>query len=177
MSMIRTALTRFLGEEKGTATIELVLTFPVIMTIFASAFEIGLANVRHVMLERATDIVVRDLRLNTGAPPSYAEVKRLICTNAAILPDCANSLKLELRQVSTASWNWPPNDADCTDRAAPINPVRSWENGQQNELMMVRACAVFDPMFPAFGLGAMMPKDETGGYRLVSISGFVNEPL
>ena len=177
MSPLSRLTRRFLRREDGTATVEFVIVFPIIMVIFASAYEIGLANVRNVMLERATDLTVRELRLNTGAPPTYAQVKQMICGAALIIPDCENSLKLELRPVSTASWNWPPVEADCMDRAANINPLREWSNGQQNELMMVRACATFDPMMPAFGLGAVMPKDNTGGYRLVAMSGFVNEPM
>ena len=174
--MFRTSLKRFLADEAATASVEFVIVFPVIMTIFASAFEIGLANVRHVMLERATDIMVRELRLNTGADLQYADMKTMLCDVAGIIPDCQNALKLELREVSSDTWNWPPVEADCTDRSAPVNPVREWANGRQNELMVVRVCAVIDPMFPAFGLGAMMPKDSTGGYRLVTTSAFVNEP-
>ena len=176
-STLATRLARFWADESATATVEFVIVFPVVMTIFASAYEIGLANVRHVMLERATDVVVRELRLGTGADLTYEDMKTRLCEVALIIPACDTALKLELVPVSTASWDWPEVRADCVDRAAAVNPVRQWENGIQNELMMVRACIVVDPLFPAFGLGATLPKDETGGYRLVATSGFVNEPL
>jgi len=70
----------------------------------------------------------------------------------------------------------PPRQASCIDRNETIQPVVKYENGLQNEMMMIRFCAVIDPLFPSFGLGYTMPKDASGGYRLVSMTAFVNEP-
>ena len=58
----------------------------------------------------------------------------------------------------------------------PLLDPEGFHPGQRNKLMMVRACAVFDPWFPGVGLGAQLPKDASGGYRLMATSGFVNEP-
>ena len=42
--------------------------------------------------------------------------------------------------------------------------------------MIVRACAVFEPLFPTTGLGLRMPRVNSSDYAIVSMSAFVNEP-
>ena len=57
-----------------------------------------------------------------------------------------------------------------------VQPVLEFTSGMDHDVMLVRACAVFDPMFPTTGLGLRLPKDETGAYSLVASSAFVVEP-
>lgn len=52
----------------------------------------------------------------------------------------------------------------------------NFENGQDNELMILRACVKIDPIFPTTGLGANIPKDGYGQYSLIATSVFVQEP-
>ncbi len=176
MKMLSRLLNRFRRREDGTASIEFVILFTPFMLLLASTYEIGMANVRHVMLERGTDIAVRQIRLNTGTPPTKEQIRTMVCNAAGIIPDCLNVLEIELQSVDKATWAMPPRQASCVDRTEPIQPVVKYENGLQNEMMMIRFCAVIDPMFPSFGLGYTMPKDASGGYRLVSMTAFVNEP-
>ena len=42
--------------------------------------------------------------------------------------------------------------------------------------MLVRACAIFDPIFPITGMGLNLPLDASGAYQLAASSAFVNEP-
>lgn len=177
MTTLRRLLDRFRRRDDGSATIEFSILFMPFMLILASTYEIGMANVRHVMLERGTDIAVRQIRLNTGAPPSKDDIRKMVCNAAGIIPDCMNVLEIELQSVDKATWSMPPVSASCVDRDEVVQPVVKYENGQQNEMMMVRFCAVIDPLFPSFGLGYTMPKDASGGYRLVSMTAFVNEPI
>ena len=176
MTRIRRLSRRFRRREDGTASIEFVILFMPFMLLLSSTYEIGMANVRHVMLERGTDLAVRQIRLNTGAPPSKEDIRRMVCNGAGIIPDCLNVLEIELQSVDKATWAMPPREASCIDRDEAIQPVVKYENGLQNEMMMIRFCAVIDPLFPSFGLGYTMPKDASGGYRLVSMTAFVNEP-
>jgi len=37
---------------------------------------------------------------------------------------------------------------DCIDRQEPGKPLRNFVNGSSNELMIIRACLVYDPVFP-----------------------------
>ncbi|MBS9717900.1 TadE/TadG family type IV pilus assembly protein [Pseudohalocynthiibacter aestuariivivens] len=176
MNLFTRLIRRFRRSEKGNATIEFVLVFPIFIYIFMSAFESGLLAVRHVMLERALDLTVRDLRLGNLTGPTHDELKTLICNRATILPDCMNALQLELRPVSTTTWSPLGSNATCVDRSGTITPVVAFDGGGDNEMMLVRACAIFDPIFTGNGMGFHMRVDHTGGYALVSTSAFVNEP-
>lgn len=162
--------------EKGTATLEFVILFPVFISIFGSAFEAGLYTTRQVMLERATDIAVRDLRLGTSTVATYQDLKARICNVAGIIPDCMNAVHVELAPVSTTDWNMRTGATACIDRDEDITPVTSFTQGGSNELMLVRVCAVVQPMSPMTGLGLKMPKVNASDYALIAASAFVNEP-
>ncbi|MCR8723675.1 TadE/TadG family type IV pilus assembly protein [Frigidibacter sp. ROC022] len=168
-------LRRFRREE-GTATIEFVILFPVFIVLMISGIEAGVLMTRQMMLERGLDLTMRSLRLGTVANPTHDNVKALICKNSMIIPNCENVVQLELREVDTTAWNVPLEGNNCVDRTAEIDPVINFNPGERNKLMMVRACAVFDPMFPATGLAVHLPRDASGGYRLIATSAFVNEP-
>ena len=66
---------------------------------------------------------------------------------------------------------------DCTDAAEPARPVRQFTNGQQNELMLMRACLRFDPLFPDAFLGSALKTNSSGESAVVAVSAFVQEPL
>jgi len=169
-------LGRWWTGEDGNATIEFVLLFPAFMTFFLMSFETGMVLIRGVMLDRATDIAMRELRLGTLSPMTKDGLKAEICRNSVLIPNCSQSLLVELRPVSTTTWNLPSGSATCVDRTAKVQPVLDFVAGSSNELMMVRACAVFDPFFPTTGLAAPVKLDQSGAYALVSTSAFVNEP-
>ncbi len=168
-------LRRFLGES-GAASVEFVIVFPIFFSIFVSAFEMGMMNIRAVMLERATDMVVRAVRLNQGSDFEYEDVRTAVCELSVMLPDCEEILRIEMTPVDTDTWGTLPRAADCVDRSQTIQPAVNFTNGVENELMLVRVCAVLDPFFPTVGLGRSMPKDSTGGYIITASSAFVNEP-
>ncbi len=163
-------------DEGGTATIEFVLFFPVFMTIFMSTFECGLFMTRQVMLERAVDMSIRDLRMGLWVNPTADDLKTAICDIATIIPDCQDVVMLELRPVSTATWTPLDPNITCVERDEVIQPLVEWTNGVENEMMLVRACAVFDPVFPLTAMGLQLPVDASGGYAMSATTAFVNEP-
>ena len=165
-----------LGRENGNATIEFALLFPAFITMFLVVFETGLLLTRGVMLDRAVDISMRQLRLGTLDPMTHDSLKTTICNNSVIIPDCENTVLLELRPISTSTWEPLTDAATCVDRSADVQPVLDFEQGKSNEMMLVRVCAVFDPFFPTTGLAAQMKLDGTGAYALVAMSAYVNEP-
>jgi Flp pilus assembly protein TadG len=168
-------LRRILPEE-GAASVEFVIVFPFFLGVFLSGYEVAMMNMRAVMMERAMDVVVRNIRLSSGATLDYDQVKNDICSQAFMIPDCSNTLKVELLAINTTSWNGLQNRPDCVDRRQTIQPIVQFQNGQQNELMLMRICAVVDPVFPGIGVGRSMPKDPSGGYQIIATSAFVNEP-
>lgn len=167
---------RFLRDEDGTATVEFAITFPAMLFFMLSGIELGFVTLHHASLERAVDITVRDIRLDTGAAPQHDEIKDLICARAGFIENCQSNLRLEMVQVDPFNWSSIAADADCTDRSEEVAPVRNFVNGQSNELMVLRACAKIDPIFPTTGLGQNMVKDAAGQYALISTSAFVQEP-
>lgn len=170
--------TRFLKDREGNATIEFVLVFPLFIAMFLAAFELGLLQVRHTMLERGLDIAVRNVRLSTSAVPTYESIKENICEGALVVPDCEANLKLEMIRLDpwTSFASIPP--ADCIDREEEVNPLRSWVEGGPHDLMIMRACLLFDPMFPTTGIGYQLAANGANGgaYALTSTTAFVTEP-
>jgi hypothetical protein len=173
-------LARFARADRGTAKVEFCILFPVFIVLLLSGFEAGMLMTRQLMLERGLDLTMRELRLGTMANPTHTAVKQEICEKSLIIPNCMTSVQLELREVDMVAWNVPMDGNRCVDRTAELDPMLDppdgFTAGARNVLMMVRACAVFDPWFPGVGLGTQLPRDRSGGYRLVATSGFVNEP-
>jgi hypothetical protein len=176
-SLIRKVMRRFRRSEDGTATIEFVLVFPAFMILFVSAFEAGIMMTRQVMLERGLDMAVRSIRLGTAHDFTFNEVKTMICNGAGIIPNCMTNLKLEMQVVSPIAWVDIPRVADCVDVDEPFLAARQFENGAENQIMVLRACSLFRPIFPGTGLGFQLPRKSGDNYALVSSSAFVMEPL
>ncbi|MBE1282615.1 MAG: pilus assembly protein [Rhodobacteraceae bacterium] len=167
---------KFRRSEDGSATVEFAITFPMMMFFLMSGVELGMITLRHASLERAMDITIRDIRLGTGAAPQHDEIKDLICTRAGFIQDCDSNLRLEMIQLDPRALTAIDSTPDCTDQSEEVAPVRSFENGQSNELMILRACAKIDPVFPSTGLGNSVVKDGAGQFALVASSAFVQEP-
>lgn len=176
MSRFKRRIQRAAREEDGTATIPFLLFLPFFMMLVISSLEMGILMLRHVMLERALDMSVRDLRLGvfTG---TYNDFKRSVCNRAGVIPNCMNVLVVELRPVSTVTWQPLASGPICVDRKNPLVPLNNpFEKGAGDELMLIRVCAKFDPIVPTTGLGFQLPKDNSGAYALISTTAYVNEP-
>ena len=80
--------------------------------------------------------------------------------------------------VHVEPFNWAPMDPDPDgiNRIEDVQPVRNFGSGQSNELMLIRACMKFNPIFPTWGLGADLSKDDDGRISLIATSAFVQEP-
>ncbi len=164
-------------SEKGVASVEFVVVFPFFVGVFLSSYEVAIMNIRAVMMERAVDIAVRDIRLAGGAQIQHNAVRQGICDQAILIPECNSVTKIELTRVDRDTWTANLEDeVDCQDRMDQIRPPKNFQNGSQNDLMLIRVCATVDAIFPTFGVGRSIPKDEEGGYILISSSAFVNEP-
>lgn len=176
LARLRRSLRRFGRREEGGAMVELVIVMPVMMVIFMAAFESGLYMTRQIMLERAVDLTIRELRLGRIADPTHEDIKNQICDRAAFLADCHFTIRVELRPVSTVTWNLPSTPTTCFDRDEPVNPSLTPNPGVQNELMLVRVCVIQDAVFPGANIASSIVRDTQGGYALVSVAAFVNEP-
>jgi hypothetical protein len=164
-------------DERGTASVEFVVVFPFFLGVLLSSFELSMITMRETMLERALDLTVRDIRLSTGTAPQHDDIKEQVCDLAPVIPDCEQNLRLEMVSIDPQNWVEPDSVFDCTDRSEEVQPVRSFVNGMDNELMLLRACAKFEPIFPGAGLGKQLDKDGAGMAALIATSAFVQEPM
>jgi Flp pilus assembly protein TadG len=169
-------LRRFHGSEDATATLEFAIVFPFFISLFLSSVELGLITFQHSMLERGLDMAVRDVRLGTGTNPTAEDIKDGVCYYAGVLPDCDTNLRLEMVTVDPRNFTPPPARADCTDQSEDPRPLRNFVHGGANQMMMLRACYVFSPIFPTAGLGAQLVTDGAGNAAMTATSAFVQEP-
>lgn len=170
-------LRRFGRSEDGTATVEFAITFPAMLLFTLSGVEMGMVSLQSSMLERAMDMTVRDIRLGTGSAPQHDEIKDLICERAGFVSNCSSSLLLEMVEVDPRNWTGISAEVSCIDRSEEVQPKTEFRNdAPENALMILRACAKIDPVFPSTGLGKNIKKDGAGQFQLVAISAFVQEP-
>lgn len=176
LNTLKTSCASFGRKEDGSSTIDFMMILPVAAIFFAASFESGTMGLRAMMLERAVDVTVREVRTGIIPDPTHEALKDRICEAAQIIPDCMNQMKLEM--VRNDIRNFVPLDEqpDCVDRAANGEPLISWASGGNNDLMMIRACTLFDPVLPTAAVGAAVPKESEGAYALVATSSFVLEP-
>lgn len=176
--MIR-RLRRFLRREDGSMTLEFAIVIPAIFTLFLASVEFGVYAMRQMFLDRGLDVTVRTIRLNTGASFTHDSVKQMICANAGFLDtgaNCSSTMRLEMIPLDPRGYTALPDAADCVDLSQPVNPPRNFVNGAEHQLMVLRACVKFDPVFATTGLGAQFPKDGAGKAMMISMSAFVQEP-
>ena len=170
----------FRRGEDGAASIELAIIFPVFIGLFVSSFELGLYMTRQVMLERATDITVRALRLGQINNPDLNTLREEICTQAErVLPNCRSSILIDITEVPLSGWTPPTVSAQCIDRDpdGDLKPVSNFllNPGQPNDMMLIRVCSLQKPVFATTWLGLGMQSHDDF-YALTTASAFVVEP-
>ncbi len=174
---LRAGLKGFVANEDGNMTVDFAITIPTAFLFASATFEGGWIGLRGMMLDHGVDQVVREVRTGQILNPTHEQLLVSICDASLIIPDCLNQLKLEMIRTSARNFVGMGNAPDCVDRADEGDPVVNFTVGGNNELMVLRACALFDPFFPTAALGAAIPKKSQGAYALVSTSSFVVEPF
>lgn len=171
---------RWRDDESGVSTIEFAIVSPLFFMLLLMGTEAGVLMTRQVLMDRATDIAVRDLRLgrlDADTPQErHALIRDRICENAIMVADCQTNLLLDLQPISTDVWDFPATPAACYDRVNNAAPLTTVMPGGANTLMMIRACVVIDPLFPTSRWGLNLPLDASGGYQMFALTSFVNEP-
>ncbi len=180
MRKLLNTIRRFRSAERGNVTVEFALVFPVFIMILTSSIEMGMITVRQTLLERGLDIAMREVRVGTGANYSHDEVRSMICTAAAVFDECEENLRLEMIPNDPRNYTQLPGTVDCVEQSAggteALNPVRNFTAGQANELVIVRACMLYDPIFPTSQLALARTTDQNGKSALVAVSAFTQEP-
>lgn len=175
--MLRGRFSRFARRESGGVTAEFVLLFPAFIFIMLASIEASIYMARHVMLDRGVDFAVRELRLNTDDPPTFAEFKSRICSETMMIQNCEDVVQVELVPVDMTTWAGVTGAARCRDLSSTIDPINvtNYTTGDNNQLMMVRVCALYDPVMPTTPMGLGLVATQ-GKHAIIVTSAFVNEP-
>ena len=178
MTRLRHALRRFGRDRHGGATVEFVVVFPVFVAIFLSSFEASMVLMRQLMLERALDLTMREVRLSPERTFPQAILRRSICERARILPGCDASLVVEITAIDRTTYAMPASNAACVDRGGAAVPAGDIVSGVADQPMLVRVCYAVAPFFPTSLLGAELAKGgaNAGEFSLVAASAFAQEP-
>jgi hypothetical protein len=184
--MIR-SLRQFLADQRGTATIEFLFVVPTVMLIFTASFEGSFYTIRHVMLERSVDLVIRDIRLGKLDDFDHDSLKTMICAQSRIIgseADCVDAMMIWMQPINTADFAMVAPPRFCMDLSADADPLDNevddteFKFGTDNEIMLLRICLKESPMFPTtiVAAGLVAGGEDDDMYALVSTSVFVNEP-
>ena len=167
---------RFWRREDANASIEFVILVPVMLMILFASVEAGFLTARQTMLERGMETTMRALRLGRIQPVTLEALRDSICREAVIVPGCRDNLLIELRRLDPQAINLPTGDTPCVNRAEQTTPAVSLTPGVEHDMILVRACLIYDPLFPTSGYGLGLPLDASGGFRMTAASAYVNEP-
>jgi Flp pilus assembly protein TadG len=170
-------LRRFLQREDGNATTEFVILVPLLFSIFVATLEIGLMMSRWSSIDRAADMVIRNLRLGQYENPTAQLLRTEVCNEVFLVENCFENTAVDIRRINRATFVMPGEDDPCVTREEEvIQPVTEITPGQQNDLMLIRICVTVDAMFPTSHYAVPIELDEQGGYALSVASVYVNEP-
>ena len=169
---------RFLRSATGGATVEFVIVFPLFVAIFMSSFEASMLLIRQLMLDRALDVTMREVRVSPGQTFPRDIMRRDICDAARILPDCETSLVVEITPIGRQTYALPNGGATCVERGGAALPGGNHTSGVPDQLMLVRACYTVRPFFPSSILGTELVRDSAseGEYSIAAASAFSQEP-
>lgn len=137
------SIRRFCLGQRGVATVEFVVTFPILFALSFLAISLSFTLVQSTLLDRALDLTVRDLRLGVISNPDMTVLERAVCDQMFTFTDCTQSLTLEFTRIDPVTFSDPPAMGPCTKRDPDAQAARAGETyatGAHNDLMLVRAC-------------------------------------
>jgi len=148
--MIRT-IRALLGEDRGTAAIELAIIAPVLATMIVGVVDLSNGFSRKLALEQATQRAIEKVMQTTETQPVEDVIKSEAATAAGIpVANVTVTYRLECNEVAQPSY-----DAECT------------ASQRQSRYLMVTAIDKFTPMFPVKFAGL----NADGTFHLSATSG------
>jgi hypothetical protein len=166
-----------------------VVIIPFLLSLFFASVDVGVSMLRQVMLDRAVDLAVREIRLGNPDFESSDDIKNAICTgiedvSSGMRPvmqedECLAGITVELRIINDESFAGLDEPVGCVDREENISPAVAFtprSAAAPQELMLIRTCVVSDPFIRLTGVLTAMPINANGDYVAVSRGVFVNEP-
>ncbi len=169
------------GRERGAATVEFVLLLPAFLMVFLSSFDASILLTHQVMLERAVDIVVRNIRLEKPKTQTQRQLTGRICDRARILPHCRQNLLVELTEVAAPLYEMPAIDAPCVNQLTSIVPLANLLGDRTGKMILLCTCYSVEPVLPLAvltvnrTLASNLINNEDGTVRMVTSTAFVVE--
>ena len=170
--MIR-AIRRFFFAREGSATMEFAVAFPFFMWILFMFVEIGVLTVRTALLKRGLSITTREVRVGDPSVMTHEAFLARVCDYTYPLTDCADTLNIEMTPIENGNFE----SFKCINREnEEWTPDTTYNPGEREQIMLVRACLLVKPVFPGAGIGADLARGLNGDYAIVAMSAFMNEP-
>ena len=166
-------------RQDGAVTVEFVVIVPFLLSLFFASVDVGVSMLRQVMLDRATDLAVREVRLGRVPNDGSVTMAQLICERTMLLPDCINNIAVEMQPIDTSTFAGLTPTVQCVNRELNLTPSVAFSvgsGGSAQELMLIRTCVAAEPFIRLTGFFTAMPINEDGEYVVVSRGVFVNEP-
>lgn len=179
MSVLSKVLRPWALRQDGSVTVEFVIVVPFLLSLFFASIDTGITMLRQVMLDRAVDMAVREVRLGRVPTGGAVTMAQLICERTQFLPNCEQNIAVEMMPVNTTDFAGLDAPIQCVDRELDITPALSFTpglGGNAQELMLIRVCVAADPFIRATAYLSAMPVNQNGQYVVVSRGIFVNEP-
>ena len=174
---LRKMVLRSCRSEAGSATVEFVVLFPLLFSVFLMAVDAGIMQTKQVFLHRAMDTSVREVRL--GRVTEADKISEMICARTAMLPNCRDQITVEMRPIDTATFdglNAPLTCVDLEDELTPYVEFNPGAGGAAQQLMMVRVCVVTKPIIQLTNFFTGVAINPEGKAVLRTSGIFVNEP-
>lgn len=179
MRNLSRSIRTWVGRQEGAVTVEFVVIVPFLLSLFFASVDVGISMLRQVMLDRAMDLAVREVRLGRVPNDGSVTMAQLICERTMLLPDCINNIAVEMQPIDTATFAGLTPTVQCVNRELALTPSVTFNvgaGGQAQELMLIRTCVAADPFIQLTGFFTAMPINPEGEYVVVSRGIFVNEP-
>ncbi|SFI86567.1 TadE/TadG family type IV pilus assembly protein [Jannaschia pohangensis] len=175
------------AREAGGLTVEFVILLPAFLMVFISSFEASIFLTRQIMIERAVDIAVREIRLDSNSTVTQGQLRRKICQHVRVVSNCELDLLVELTEISPTNYAVPTSDTPCVNRLTSVVPPPDYVENRAGRMIMLRACYSAEPQLPfttmttntlyrTNTLGSYLVADnEDGSIRTVTSTIFVVE--
>lgn len=168
-----------LRDKSGASAVEFAIIAPVFLATMFSTFEVGWFYFVNSVVDGATIGISREIRTGqiTGGqnfdPDEF--FANDVCPTLEFLEDCDTRVTAEVRVFPNfAALAADTSPVVCRDDDPSLVNNIQVDPGNENEIIRVRICLIYDTLNPAIGVN--LAKSDDGSRRITSTYVFRNEP-
>ena len=143
---------RFLRQEEGNATVEFAILVPLLFAIFVATLEGGLMMSRWAGIDRAADMVIRNLRLGQYENPTAELLRQEVCDEVFLVENCYENTAVDIREIDRAT---------CVERLA--TRTKQYAKRQDTWLRRLHHAEIVDADRPAAEVAGEIAGRVRGG--------------